>query len=166
MIKEKIVSELNKQLNLELESAYLYLAMAAYCDAENFDGFGHWMKLQAKEEIAHGMKLYQYLVDRGGKPELEALPKPKTSFESLEEVFQIALGHEQKLAEALETLADLARSEKDNTTYSLLEWYLDEQVEEIATAEGLLQKLQLIGNDGPGLLMLNDELSKRQPEVE
>lgn len=165
MLSDTLHSELNQQINRELESAYIYFSMAADLESRSLDGFAHWMKTQAQEEVAHAMKIYQYLIDQGCKVTLLALPQPQTEFASPLEVFEKALEHEKKLADSLNKLSDLAMQEKDNTTYSFLEWFLTEQVEEIATASAIVDKVRMVGDNGHGLLMLDTELGRRQLEA-
>lgn len=162
MLSDSLQNELNLQINRELESAYIYFSMAADLELRSLDGFAHWMKTQAQEEVAHAMKIYQYLIDQGAKVTLLALPQPQTEFSSPLEVFEKALEHEKKIADSLNSLSDLAMKERDNTTYSFLEWFLTEQVEEISTASGIVDKVRMVGDNGHGLLMLDSELGKRQ----
>lgn len=166
MLSDKLTKELNIQIGRELESAYLYFAMAGYCKSISMDGFEHWMLLQAQEEMAHAMKIYRFINDRGGRVLPPALPQPRSNFNSLQEMFETALINEQDLDQKLNLLASSALAEKDNTTYTFLEWFLTEQVEEVSSCTTILDKIKLIGNAGYGLLMLNDELAKRQPEPE
>jgi ferritin len=164
MLGNQLQERLNEQINVELQAAYLYFSMAAYFDSLSLDGFAHWMKTQAQEEVTHAMKIYQYLSDLGVAAEMLAIPAPATKFESPLKAFEIALGHEKKLARILNELSGLALEEKDNTTYSFLDWFLTEQVEEIALVGGIVDKLKLVGDNGLGLLMLSNELGQRQPE--
>ncbi|MCB0319553.1 MAG: ferritin [Bdellovibrionales bacterium] len=162
MLNEKLQSLLCAQLNLELYSAYTYLAMAAYMDERSLDGFSHWMKLQAEEELVHAQKVYTYLSDVGAKVTFEAIAKPLGEFSSVLEAFQKALEHEKLLAERLNEISVSASEARDNTTVSFLDWFLTEQVEEVASTTTICEKLKLIGNDGNGLLMFNNELRTRQ----
>ncbi len=164
MLSDTLHTKLNEQLNFELESAYVYFSMAAYMDSVSLDGFASWMKLQAQEEIGHAMRIYNYINDRGKAAVMLALPQPPTKFKSVLEVFKTALGHEEKLATKLNTLSQEALSEKDNTTYTFLEWFLTEQVEEVSTVSTICDKLEMIGDNGYGVLMLSNELGQRKPE--
>ncbi len=166
MLQKDLEQKLNEQLNFELESAYVYFALAAYMDGESLDGFASWMKVQAQEEIEHAMRIYNYLNDRGSKVVLAALPQPKGDCESVLDAFEIALAHEIKLSERLNDLAEVARSAKDNTTYTFLEWFLTEQVEEVSSVQTVCDKLKLIGDNGYGLLMMSNELGERKPGEE
>lgn len=160
-IDEGLAQELNKQLNVELEAAYLYLSMSGYLSSCSLDGMAHWMLLQSKEEVEHAMKFFNYLLDRDYTPRMLPITQPKVEFTSVLEVYQTALENEQKLAGVLNDLAETALQKKDNTTYQFLEWFLTEQVEEIATCNTIVDKLKLIGDNGYGLLMLSGELGQR-----
>ena len=164
MINEKIEAALNDQLNVELYSAYAYLSMAAYMDYRSLDGFAHWMKLQAEEELQHAQKIYNYLSDVGAKIVMQAIDQPPTDFSSVLEAFEKALEHEKFLATKLNEISHAAGELKDNTTVTFLDWFLTEQVEEVAQTSTICDKLALIGDDGHGLLLLNNELRERQRE--
>ncbi|MCB0352610.1 MAG: ferritin [Bdellovibrionales bacterium] len=164
MLSPALVERLNDQLNFELESAYVYFSMAAYMEGQSLDGFAHWMKLQAEEEIGHAMRIYKYLTDLGANVTLEAIKKPPCDFSSVLNAFETALKHEENLARRLNEIAGVALSEKDNTTYQFLDWFLTEQVEEISSVGTVCDKLRLIGDNGYGILMLNTELGARQKE--
>ena len=166
MLQKDLEQKLNEQLNFELESAYVYFALAAYMDSESLDGFASWMKVQAQEEIAHAMRIYNYINDRGSRVTLASVPQPKGNFESVLDAFETALAHEIKLSERLNDLAEVARGAKDNTTYTFLDWFLTEQVEEVSSVQTICDKLKLIGDNGYGLLMLSNELGQRQPGQE
>lgn len=164
LIADSLAKNLNTQLNRELQSAYLYFSMAAECKARSLDGFEHWMLLQAQEEIGHAMKIYRYLNDRNCRVVTLALNQPQTTFDSIQQIFEMALKNEEDLDHKLNALATESFELQDNTTYQFLKWFLDEQVEEIATCVTILDKLKLIDDNGYGLLMLNDELGKRKAE--
>lgn len=166
MLTPKLESALNDQLNLEIEAAYLYFAMSSFAASRSLDGFGHWLFLQAQEELNHGMRIYRYLQDRDAKIEFRAVSAPKADYSSFEDVFVTALGNEEKLAEKLNELSTLSIQENDNASHTFLEWFNTEQVEEIASCKNILDKIRLIGDDGHGLLILDGELGKRAPEKE
>lgn len=166
MLSQSLIDKLNDQLNFEFESAYVYFSMATYMEGKSLDGFAHWMKLQAEEEVTHAMRIYKYLNDLGAKVVLQEIKKPPSDFSSVLDAFEIALKHEEKLARRLNEIAGVALEEKDNTTYQFLEWFLTEQVEEISSVGTVCDKLRLIGDNGHGLLMLNNELGSRQKEAE
>ncbi len=161
MIKTRVENALNDQMNKEFYSYYLYISMAAHFDSNNMKGFGHWLKTQAKEEVSHAMKLYEYLLSRGGKVILQSIEAPPSDWKGHKDVFEDAYRHEQKVTGLITKLIELAKSEKDHPTEVFLQWFVSEQVEEEATAHEVLQKLQLIGDDGSGLFVLDGELGKR-----
>jgi ferritin len=138
--------------------------MASYCDDKSLNGFSHWFKTQAQEEVGHAMKIYNYLDDLGHRVILDALPQPLTQFSSVLDLFEKALEHEKKLANRLNEISGMASAENDNTTHSFLSWFLTEQVEEISIVSTVVDKLKLIGDNGHGILMLNDELGARALE--
>ena len=157
----KIQSAINAQINAEIFSAYLYLSMAAYFDKKGLSGFSNWMKIQSQEEMAHAMKFYGYIYERGGVVELEAIDKPDTQFNSPLDIAEKTLEHEKKVTGLINDLYTLAKEEKDYACESFLTWYIDEQVEEESSANELVDKIKLTGNDGPGLFMLDKELNTR-----
>ncbi len=161
MLSDKLQVALNEQINAEYHSGYLYLAMAAYFEAMNLDGCGNWMRIQAQEEIMHGMKIFDYLSERGGRVKLTAVAAPPLDWKSPLEAFDAALAHEIHMTERINDLADLALEERDHATNNILQWYVTEQVEEEANVDDIVQKLKLLGKDGPGLFMLDRELKTR-----
>lgn len=163
MIKEKIATAINEQINKELNSEYIYLDMAAYFDGEGLPGFAHFFKMQVLEERAHAMKFYQYLVDRDGKIMLKELDNPHNEYKSAMEAFQKAYSHEQYITNSINELMALAIEEKDYATISMLNWFVDEQVEEEASMSEIIDKLKLIEGSGKGhgLMMLDKELGSR-----
>ncbi len=165
MLSVKMEEKLNNQMNAELQSAYSYFAMAAYCRAQSLDGCGHWLELQAKEEMQHALKIYRYVVDQGATVKLLAVSSPKQNFGSLIEVFEEGLSHEKKIWELLNQIATAALEERDNTTHTFLQWFLTEQVEEVSTAQRVIEQLKLIGGNGQGLFLLDRELGGRKLEA-
>ncbi len=161
MISEAMERELFTQLNHEFYSAYLYLAMSAYCSHMEFNGAADWLKHQYEEEHIHATKIYDYLVDQGVQVVLEALPQPPSEYGSLLDVFKASLEHEKAMTSRLNNLSDKALKEKDHATYNLLQWFVNEQVEEEATVGGIISKLKLVKDDGYGLLMIDNELGSR-----
>ena len=162
MISETMEKALSAQLKEEFYSAYLYLAMSAYCSHCEFNGAATWLKSQYNEEQEHATRIFNYLIDQGVRVELGALPSPKSEFGSLLEVFQASLVHEQQMTAKLNELSDQALKEKDHATYNLLQWFVNEQVEEEATVGEIISKLKLVKDDGYGLLMIDNELAGRQ----
>jgi len=161
MLSKKLELELNKQVNAEFFSAYLYLSMSAFLASKNLSGFSNWMKVQFEEEQFHALKLYQYILDRGGKVELEKIEKPKTEWTNIVNVFEEVLAHEEKITSLINNLVDLAIQEKDHATVNMLQWFVEEQVEEEANASDLLGQLKLIQGKGSGLYMIDKELKQR-----
>lgn len=162
MIKEKILKTLNKQINEELYSSYLYLSMSTYFSSLNYDGFAKWMRLQSKEEYEHGMKIYDYILQRDGKVVLSKIETPKALWKSPLEVFQETLKHEQHISACINNIVDLATQEKDHATSQFFQWYVAEQVEEEANASNILEKMKMVGDNKSGLFMLDRELGHRQ----
>jgi len=162
MLTEPVKDALNEQINAELSSEYLYLSMAAYFEDEGLAGFASWMREQANEEHAHAMRIYDYIIDRDGRVELDAIDKPRSSWDGPTEAFQAAYDHEVEISGMIDELVRIAREENDNATENMLEWFVAEQVEEEATAQDILDKLKLAGDSGPGLMMLDQELGERQ----
>jgi ferritin len=161
MIKEKIQDAVNKQINAELYSAYMYLSMSAYFQSINFDGFASWMYLQAKEEFSHAMKFYDYLLERGGKITLFPIEAPPRDWKSVQEVFENVYQHEIKVTGLINGLVDLAAAEKDHATGIMLQWFVTEQVEEEAHASLIVEQLKMIGPSNNGQFMLDKKLGKR-----
>ncbi len=160
MIDERMQKAINEQINKELYSAYLYLSMQAYFEAEDWSGFASWMNRQAKEEQEHAMKLFNYLIERGGTIKLEALDTPKQNWERVKEVFEDSLEHEQYVTSSINSLMDLAIELKDYASVSFLQWYVDEQVEEEASVGQIVTKLSRIGEKSSALWRFDNELSK------
>jgi ferritin len=152
---------LSAQLNHEFGSAYLYLAMSAYCSNADFNGAANWFKLQHEEEQVHAAKVYDYLIEQGAEVALREIAEPAAGFGSLLDVFEASLAHEHEMTERLNELSDQALAEKDHATYNLLQWFVNEQVEEEATLTAIIAKLRLVGGDGYGLLMVDNELGQR-----
>ncbi len=161
MIKSRVEEAINHQINAELYSAYLYLSMAAYFEDESLSGFSNWMRVQFEEEQFHGLKLFNYLAERGGRVKLEPIEAPKIEWENIVEVFEDTLEHEQHVTSLINKLMDIALEESDHATVSFLRWYIDEQVEEEAAVESILHQLKLINGAGNGILMLDRELGAR-----
>jgi ferritin len=161
MLNRKMEKALNEQINAEFYSAYLYLAMAGHFAAEGLSGFAIWMRMQTQEEMAHAMKMYDFVHERGGRVALGAIPQPAAKWKSPLDVFADVLAHEQKVTGLINGLVDLALAEKDHATTIFLQWFVTEQVEEEASAGEVLHKLKLIGKDANGLFVLDRELGQR-----
>jgi len=161
MLSENMQAALNKQLNAELYSGYLYLSMNAYFKALNLDGFANWMYYQAQEELTHGMKFYDFINQRGGQVSLAQIEAPPTSWESPLAVFEATLAHEQKVTGLINDLMEVALTERDHATQIFLQWFVSEQVEEEESVGGVLEQLKLMGAAKGGLFMIDRELAKR-----
>ena len=160
-LSKKMQDAVNKQINEELASAYIYLSMAAYCESINLPGFARWMRAQTNEEMAHAMKFYGFVHSRGGRVILEAIEKPPIEFDGPTDVFEKTLAHEQYITGCIHNLYGMAVEEKDYASLSTLQWFVDEQVEEEETASGILELLKMTGDKGQGLLMLDRQLGGR-----
>jgi len=152
---------LNKQVNWELYSSYLYLSMAAHFESANLKGFANWMRVQIQEELVHVMKFYNYIIQRGGKVSLQGIDAPPTEWKSPLEPFEQAFKHEQKVTNLINDLVNLSVAEKDHATNSFLQWFVTEQVEEESSVDAVVQKLTLAGESGSGLFMMDSELAAR-----
>jgi ferritin len=161
MLPQNMEQALNKQLNAELYSAYLYLSMAAYFYSLNLNGFANWMTVQNQEETMHAMKFYNYINERGGRITLAQIDGPPTNWHSPLEVFEETLKHEEKVTGLINNLVDLAIAERDHAANAFLQWFVTEQVEEEASANEIIQNLKMAGNDPNALFMLDRELGAR-----
>ncbi len=166
MFSQKLQRAINEQINAELHSAYIYLSMSAYLESQNLPGFAHWMRLQNDEEQFHAMKLFDFMVDRGGAIELKTIAAPPIEFESALDVFERALAHEQKVTGLINALYDVAMAEDDYPTQVLLQWYIQEQVEEEKSAGDAVDQLNMLGDFAPGILMMDREMAARQAGAE
>ena len=161
MLSKKMVQTINSQINKEIYSAYLYLAMAASAEASGFKGAANWLKVQYHEEMFHAMKFYEYLADQGAGIKLMAIAEPQTKYASLLEIYQKTLAHEQTVTESINNLMELAIVEKDHASQALLAWYVTEQVEEEKNATEILQTLKMIGGNTSALFLYDKELGAR-----
>lgn len=161
MIGKKVQKAINEQINKELYSAYLYLAMSLDAESKGLKGAGIWFKVQYQEETAHAMKFMGYLLDQGATVELGAIQKPPATFASLLDMFEKTLKHEQLVTKSIHALMDLAKAEKDHATEILLQWYVTEQVEEEKNDNDVLTQLKMAGTSTGTLLMLDKQLGKR-----
>ncbi len=161
MINERVEKALNEQVNAEIYSAYLYLSMSSYFESVNLPGFAQWMKAQAQEEMVHGMKIYDFIHERGGRVLLSAIEAPQTRWANPVAAFAATLEHEQKVTALINGLVDIAIAEKDHATNIFLQWFVTEQVEEEASVDAVLQKLKMVGDQGHGLFMMDRELGVR-----
>jgi len=162
MLRKKLEDAINEQIKSELYSAYLYLAMAAHCEYKNFKGFANWLKIQAKEEVSHAMRLYDFVNDRGGRVVLGAINQPPVEYQSITEIFEKVLNHEKEVTAKINHLYDLAKEENDYALQVHLQWFINEQVEEEKNPAEILAMLQLAGESGNGIMMLDHELGERK----
>ena len=160
-LKKEILEALNDQLNAELESAYIYQAMAAMLEEEGFTGFAAWMDMQAIEEQEHARKFYDYINERGGRVKLASISEPPFEWDSPKAIFEAALEHEEYISDRINNLVSLARKHDDYATEVFLQWFVDEQVEEEASADDIVQKLKMAEGHKHVLLMLDKELGQR-----
>ena len=163
MLSDKLRDAINEQINWELYSGYLYTAMAAYCESKNLPGFAHWMMMQSQEEIAHAMKMYAYVNDRGARVTMKAIAEPPADFKSPLGVFENTLEHEKLVTKRINDLYGLAVSEADYQTQIFLQWFVTEQIEEEKTAADTIEMLKLVGDKGQALYMADKQLGARPP---
>lgn len=161
----EIEAGINQQINQELTASYVYLAMSAYFEQESLRGFAKWCRVQSEEEQVHAMRLFDYLLDRGGKVDLGTLPGPQSNYASPLAVFEASLAQEQQNTKSINELYDLAATLHDRATVSHLQWFLDEQVEEEALVGEVVSLVKRAASEVSALLYLNDKLGERQPEA-
>lgn len=164
MISKVMQDAINEQINKELYSSYIYLSMAAYFERKNLPGFGNWLRIQTAEENEHAMKLYNHLLERGGKVELKAIAAPKVDWGSAMDAVKEVLAHEQFVTKSIHELYEVALNEKDYAAQVMLHWFIEEQVEEEANATAILENMQSIETHETAILMLDHRLSKRKDE--
>jgi ferritin len=162
MISKTMQDALNAHLEEEMYSANLYLAMAAFCESLNLKGFSHWMHIQSKEEQAHALKFFDYLVDRGGRAQIKAVPEPPGEYKSPRDVFEKTLAHEIEVTNKVHKLYEMALKEKDYATQNFLQWFITEQVEEEARVAEYAEKLKMIGESSNAIFWIDKELRKRE----
>jgi ferritin len=157
---------MNDQVAMEFHAAYLYLSMSAYFDAQNLPGFAKWMRMQYQEEVTHALRFFDYLLEAGDGVELKATAKPAAVFKGPLDVFKKALGHEKKVTASINKIYEVAVKSKDYPAQIMLQWFIDEQQEEERTASDIIAKLEMVGDNGPALLMMDRELAGRSAEQE
>ncbi len=162
MISKKLEAAFNRQIAEEQYSAMLYLALAGYYESLNLKGFGAWLRVQYQEELTHAIKFLDFIIEKGGKIELSALPKPPVKLPPPHQAFGLAYQHEQKITKLIDGLYELALKEKDYSAQSFLKWFIDEQVEEEANTLEIVEKLKMVGDKGSAILMLDHQLGKRK----
>lgn len=161
MLSENLLKALNEQINFEFYSSYTYLAMAGYCENIDLVGFANFFRVQAKEELDHAMKLYDYVYQKNGSVILEQIDKPEETFDGIIDVFEKGYNHEQLVTKKIYGLMDIAYEEREHSTISLLNWFIDEQVEEENSFNSLVKKVRRIENNPAALYLLDDELATR-----
>lgn len=161
MIGKKMEKALNDQVNAELHSAYIYLAMAAYFESKNLKGFANWMHKQYNEEVGHAMKFFNFIVERGGRVQLQKIDEPPTDWDSALAAFEAAYKHEVYISGRIHDLVKLSAEENDLPAHYFLAWFVDEQVEEESSTDEVVQHLKMVGDSKGGLFMLDSRLGKR-----
>jgi len=165
MISQKVADRINLQINREMFSAYLYMAMSAKMTEAGYGGVGKWLMTQYHEEMFHAMKLYNYLLDQNATPKLAKIDQPEVKAKTVKEIFEATLEHEKFVTASIKELLELALAEKDYATENLVRWYVDEQVEEEKNATDILQTIELMGEGKQGIFMLSVQLGKRKPTI-
>ncbi|WP_286861378.1 MULTISPECIES: ferritin [unclassified Proteiniphilum] len=161
MVSKELEAAINKQINAEFWSAYLYLSMSAHFSHKGLPGFANWFKVQFQEEQDHALKLMNYLIAKGNSVELKPIDKVDTSWESLLKAFEVTLEHEKIVTSLINNLVSIARRENDYASENMLQWFVNEQVEEEETAQALIDSLKLIGSNGFGIYTMDKELAQR-----
>jgi ferritin len=159
---KNVIDAINGQINSELSASYAYLAMSAWCEGKNFTGSSRWLRLQSQEEYMHAMKLFDFVLARGGSVQLKSISEPRASFTSLADVFEKALEQEHEVGSEIDSLYELAFKEKAFAAVAELQWFLTEQVEEEKVAREIVGRFKLVGNDPASILDLDRELGSRQ----
>ena len=166
MLVKKIEQALNDQIKHEFYSSYLYLAMAVYCESVDLPGFAQWLVAQSKEEYGHAERLIKFVQDRNGDVTLSKIDKPQGKFQSVLDVFEKVLAHEQFVSQRINEIYALAVKEKDYASQVEMQWYIQEQVEEEKTAQDIVKQLNRVGNKGTALFMLDQKMGQRQSEAD
>lgn len=161
MISDKLLNALNDQMNFEFESANVYMSMAAFCASESLDGFANFYLVQAEEERFHAMKFFRFLNDVGHRVTIKGMEMPNNDYASVLDSFEKGLAHEKEVTKRIYALADLALNEREHATMAFLNWFIEEQVEEEASFDNIIQKLKRIDKDSNAFFMLDDEFSSR-----
>ena len=164
MIKQSMQDAINDQINKELFSAYIYLAMAAHFESKNLPGFSRWLRLQSEEELEHAMKFYRYLQERGGEVVLKSIDQPQAHWDTALLAFKDVLAHEQFITTSINKLYEMALKENDYPSQMMLQWFINEQVEEEANATLIVEQLKMIEERENSMLFLDNQLGKRETE--
>jgi ferritin len=163
-IPKRVEEAMNRQLAFEVHSAYVYLGMSAYCEAQSLPGFAKWLRAQYQEELDHAMKFYSFILDRGGRVTLDAIEKPATDYKSPLAVFEAALTNEESVTAAIDDLYTLTDEERDYASQAFLNWFVTEQVEEEKIVGEVVDSLRRVGEKGEALFLLDRELGNRGAE--
>jgi len=166
MISAKMADTINTQINNEMYSAYLYMSMSAHSSTVGLKGLATWFMVQYHEEMFHAMKMYNYVLDQGGEVHLLPIKEPPKTFASALDMFEKTLDHEHFITKSINDIATLALKENDHATYTFIQWYVNEQVEEEKNDTEILQQLKRIGETGPGIFMLDGQLGARTLTVQ
>ena len=161
MLSKKMEKVLNEQINAEYHSSYIYLSMSAYFQKVGLSGFANWMRVQSKEELTHVDKFFDYIIERGGEVKLTPIAEVDVDFDGVVDVYEKTLAHEQYISGRINDLMDVAIEERDHASRSMLQWFVDEQVEEEANVKAILDNLRLINGQGNGLFMMDREMQTR-----
>ncbi|NLY72599.1 MAG: ferritin [Tissierellia bacterium] len=161
-MNKELLKGLVEQINLELQSAYIYFGMASYLEESGFAGFSHWMKVQVKEEVSHAMRIYDFLQERGEHIEMLPFEKVDVDYDSVLDVWEKSLVHEKFITASIDKLANLAFDLKDFSAMGMLQWFVDEQVEEEDHFGGAVAQLQMAEGKGSTMLMLDREFGRRE----
>ena len=163
MITKKMEQALNGQINKEFYSAYLYLAMSAYCNKLGLPGAAHWFRMQYDEEVLHMTKMFDYVMQHGGDVRLLQIDEPPQEFGTVLDAFEASLAHERAVTQWINELLDVAVEERDHASQVFLQWFITEQVEEESNVDEIVQRLKLAGDNGGALMMMDDKLASRMP---
>jgi ferritin len=164
MASKAVVKAINDQIAMEFKAAYTYLSMSAYFESQSLPGFAHWMRMQYEEELTHALRLFDFLGDLGELVELKAIEKPPAKYESTLAAFKAALGHEKKVTASINKIYDLAVEENHYPTQLQMQWFVSEQVEEEKSVGDVITQLEMVGDHGPALLMMDKQLGGRAGE--
>ena len=164
MFSQAVQEAMNNQINAELYSAYIYLSMTAHFEKENLPGMAHWMKLQAEEEVEHAMKFFNYIHERGGSVTLKTIDQPPVEWGTPLEIFEAALAHEKKVTAMINNIYEIALEEKDYPSQIMLQWFIEEQVEEEENSGNVVDMLGMAGDNVATLFMIDKRLGAREDE--
>ncbi|MDH7598533.1 MAG: ferritin [Sedimentisphaerales bacterium] len=164
MISKKIQDAFNAQFNAETYSAYLYWSMSAALENMGLGGFAHWMRVQAKEELGHAQRFYDHIIARGGQVRFAAIACPPSQWQDVMAMMADTLAHEKKVTSSIHDLMDLALTEKDHAAVVFLQWFVNEQVEEEANVQQIIQRLEMAGQSKGAILMLDHQMASRKAD--